>query len=84
LTKDQDKDVRSWAASALGSAFSQAPDKQQARGDLYRMSNDKDSSVRTYANYSLGRVSIFQASQAEIEEDYKKELKEAIEFFEKA
>ena len=40
--------------------------------------------VRTYANHSLGKISIFKASQAEKEEDYKKELEKAIEFFEKA
>ena len=72
------------AAYALGSAFSQVPDKQQAWNDLHRLTNDEDSYVRTYANHSLGKVSIFKASQAEKEEDYKKELEKAIEFFEKA
>jgi hypothetical protein len=40
--------------------------------------------VRSSSNHSLGRVSIFMASQAETDEDYKKELEEAIEFFETA
>jgi hypothetical protein len=39
--------------------------------------------VRTRAQYSLGKVFIFKASQEEKEEDYKKELEKAIEFFEK-
>ena len=60
------------------------PDKQQAWNDLNKLTNDEDSDVRAYANHSLGKVSIFKASQAEKEEDYKKELEKAIEFFEKA
>ena len=34
-------DVRSSAAFALGSAFSQVPDKQQAWNDLIRLTNDE-------------------------------------------
>jgi HEAT repeat protein len=34
LTNDKDRDVRSRAASALGSAFSHVPDKQLAWNDL--------------------------------------------------
>ncbi len=40
--------------------------------------------MRIDANYSLGKVSIFNASQAGEEEDYKKELEKAIKFFEVA
>ena len=58
------------------------PDKQQAWNDLHRLTSDEDSDVRTSSNHSLGRVSIFKASQAETDEDYKKELEKAIEFFE--
>ena len=36
------------------------------------------------ANHSLGRVSIFKASQAKTDEDYKKELEKAIEYFKSA
>jgi HEAT repeat protein len=82
LTSDEDSYVRSTAASALGSAFSQVPDKQQAWNDLHRLTSDESRSVRTSSNHSLGRVSIFMASQAETDEDYKKELEKAIEFFE--
>ena len=39
-------DVRSKAASALGSAFSQVPDKQQAWNDLHRLTTDEDVDVR--------------------------------------
>ncbi|AKB47043.1 Flagellar motor rotation protein MotB [Methanosarcina sp. Kolksee] len=81
LTNDENSDMRSEAASALGSAFSYVPDKQQAWNDLHRLTNDEDSFVRTFSNNSLGRALIFMASQAETDEDYKKELEKAIEFF---
>ncbi|MHB8102562.1 MAG: HEAT repeat domain-containing protein [Methanosarcina sp.] len=84
LTLDDDIEVRGRAAVALGSAFSHVPDKQQAWNDLHRLTSDKDNYVRTFSNHSLGRVSIFMASQAETDEDYKKELEKAIEYFEKA
>ena len=84
LTLDEDIDVRGRAAVALCSAFSHVPYKQQARNDLHRLTSDKDNYVRTFSNHSLGRVSIFMASQAETDEDYKKELEKAIEYFEKA
>jgi HEAT repeat protein len=86
LTTDENSDVRSQAADALGSAFSQVPDefKQLAWNDLHRLTTDENSDVRTFSNHSLGRVYIFKASQAETDEDYKKELEKAIEFFEKA
>src|SRR5690606_32583382 len=82
LTSDEDIDVRSSAALALGSAFSHVPDKQQAWDYLHRLTSDEDRSVRSSSNYSLARVSIFMASQAETDEDYKRELENAIEFFE--
>ncbi|MDD3248292.1 MAG: HEAT repeat domain-containing protein [Methanosarcina sp.] len=84
LTNDEDWSVRSKAASTIGSAFSNIPDKQQAWNDLHKLTNDKNDFVRIYTNHSLGKVSIFKASQAEKEEDYKKELEKAIEFFEKS
>ena len=84
LATDEDWDVRSGAASALGSSFSQVPDKQRAWNDLHKLATDEYSNVITYANHSLGRVSIFKASQAETDEDYKKELEKAIGFFETA
>lgn len=84
LAYDENDNVRSKAVSSLGAVFSQVPDKQQAWNDLHKLSNDQEKNVRVYANHSLGRVFIFKASQAEKEEDYKKELEKAIEFFEKA
>jgi HEAT repeat protein len=82
LTNDKDSKVRHNAAFALGSSFSQVPDKQKAWNDLHKLATDEDNYVRIYANHSLGKVSIFKASQAEREEDYKRELETAISFFE--
>jgi HEAT repeat protein len=82
LTNDEDIFVKYDTADALGSAFSHVPDKQQAWNDLQRLTNDEDSEVRGSSNHSLGRVSIYKASQAKTDEDYKKELEKAIEFFE--
>jgi HEAT repeat protein len=82
MTNDINWSVRHNAASALGNAFSQVPDKQQTWNDLIKMTNDENRSVRSSSNYSLAIVSIFKASQAETDEDYKKELEGAIEFFE--
>ena len=76
--------MRYQCCEALGSAFSHIPDKEQAWNDLHRLTSDEDSDVRISSNHSLGKVSIFTASQAETEEDYKKELEKAIEFFENA
>jgi HEAT repeat protein len=84
LTYDEDNYVRSGATFSIGSVFSQLPDKQQALSDLYRLTKDQYRSVRTFANNSLGKVSIYKASKAENEEDYKKELENAIEYFEES
>jgi hypothetical protein len=40
--------------------------------------------VREYANYSLGRVSIFKATEAESEENFRKEMENALTLFEKS
>ena len=84
LTSDKDEYVRSEAANALGSAFSHVHDKQKTWEDLSRLTYDRDSSVIAYSNHSLAKASIFQASLARTEEDYKNELERAIEFYEKA
>ena len=83
LTIDKDYDLRIEAASAIGSAFPYVPDKKQAWNDLRRLAID-NRKVRIHSNHSLGKISIFRASQAENEKDYRKELERAIEFFERA
>lgn len=84
LTNDMDRNVRENVARAFGSLYSHLPDKQKAWNDLIRLAKDECSYVRASSNHSLGRVSIFKASQAETDEGYKKELEKAIEFFETA
>ena len=41
--------VRYRAAKALGSVFSEVPDKEQAWNDLVRLTNDEDGRVRSQA-----------------------------------
>jgi HEAT repeat protein len=53
LANDEDFSVRYKAISALGSAFSQVPDKQQAWNNLLRLTNDEYRSVRYEAVSSL-------------------------------
>jgi hypothetical protein len=76
--------VRSGAADALGTAFQHVSDKDEAWEDLIRLTGDEDSSVRASANHSLGRGSIFRATDAEGKEDFRKEIKNALEFFERS
>ena len=83
LTKDEDNDVRRGAASALGSAFGHVTGKEQAANDLLALTKDEDSDVRSQAYHSLGKISIFKATEVK-EEDFKKELEKALEYFEKS
>lgn len=84
LTTSENSDVKRGTASTLGFAYSNVPDKQKIWNILMELSNDQNRNVRNYANHSLGKICIFQASQAEKDEDYKSALEKAIEFFEKA
>jgi HEAT repeat protein len=84
LTKDKDSDVRRGAALSLGPAFPHVPDKKQAWTDLLRFTKDEDSYVRVFANHTLGRAAIFRATEAEREEEFRKEIENALFFFERA
>ena len=84
LTQDKDSFVLWGAADALGTAFQHVPDKDAAWEDLHRLTRDEDSYVRAFANHSLGRASAFRATEAESEDDFESELKNAIEFFERS
>ncbi len=84
LSSDYHSLVRESAAHALGSAFSHVPDKKQAWEDLHRLTSDTDSYVRIAANHSSGKVCIFRASEAENENGFRKEMENALGFFEKA
>ena len=76
--------VRSVAADALGSSFALLPDKTQGWQDLLRLTQDQDSDVRMYAYHSLGRVSIYRASEACEKNAIRAELEAAVEFFERS
>jgi len=86
LMQDDDSYVRREAADALGSAFRLIPDalKDQAWHDLIRLTQDYDREVRVSANYSLGKVSLLKATDAANKNEFKNELKNALDFFEKS
>lgn len=84
LIQDDENFGRWEVAIALGGAFAYVPDKDQAWNDLQRLTKDELRSVRTFANYSLGKASIFKATEVENKEDIKRELETAIKFFEKS
>ena len=84
LTGDKDSDVRRGATTALGVAFQHVTDKKQATKELLELTGDKDRNVRVSVNYSLGKISIYRATEAESKEILKEELNKAIEYFEKS
>jgi HEAT repeat protein len=84
LALDEDSFIRCGAAESLGSAFPHVPDKKQAWTDLHRLAHDRDKNTLVLANHSLGRAYIFRATEAESEEEFRKELENALSFFEKA
>ena len=84
LTQDEDSYMRRRAAKALGSAFSHVPDKDAAWQDLHRLTQDEDSYVRMYVYHSLGRVSVFKATESNDSGTIKHELEEAVAYFEKS
>jgi HEAT repeat protein len=84
LTSNYNFYVRRRAAYALGRAFSHVPDKKQAWEDLHRLTSDTDSNVRIAANHSSGKVCISRAGEDESEDGFRKEMENALRFFEKA
>ena len=96
LTQDMKSDVQWGAVSAMGTVFSQVSDKDQAWQDLIRLAQDDNSEIRMYADpildrevrmyayHSLGRVSIFKATEAKDKNTLKMELEAAVKYFEKS
>jgi len=84
LTQNKNMNVRMGVVCALGSVFPSIPDKKQAWDDLILLTKDKNNYVRASANHSLGKASIYRATEAESEENFRKELEKALEFFEKS
>ncbi|AKB51629.1 hypothetical protein MSBRW_2376 [Methanosarcina barkeri str. Wiesmoor] len=81
--RNKDRNVRATVASILSSVYSQLPDQLQFWEELIELTSDEDIGVRRNAYYCLGKISIFKASQAENEIDYRREFEQAIKFFEK-
>ena len=85
LTQDENSDVRSNAAKALGSCFSAVPDKENAWSDLHRLTQDDYSDdVVIYAYHSLGSASVYKATEEEGEENFKENIRIAIDYFKKS
>lgn len=82
--KSKDRNIRETVISILSFIYSQLPDQQQFWDELIELKSDEDIGVRRNAYYSLGKISIFKASQAENETIYRKEFEQAIGFFENA
>jgi len=81
--RNKDRNVKATVASILSSVYSQLPDQRQFWEELIELTSDEDIGVRRNAYYCLGKISIFKASQAENEIDYRREFEQAIKFFEK-
>lgn len=81
--RNKDRNVRATVASIISSVYSQLPDQRQFWEELIEITSDEDIGVRRNAYYCLGKISIFKASQAENEIDYRREFEQAIKFFEK-
>ena len=84
LTGYEEDIVRLQAAYALGDAFSAVPDKEAAWQDLHRLTGDEDKYVGVFANHSLGKASIFKATEADGEEEFRRELENALQYFERS
>ncbi|MDR7664673.1 phosphorylase [Methanosarcina sp. Z-7115] len=81
--KNEDRNIKATVTSIISFVYSQLPDRQQFWEELIELTSDEDIGVRRNAYYSLGKISIFKASQAENEIDYRREFEQAIKFFEK-
>jgi len=84
LTSNEDGFVRLGAAEALGAAFPHVPDKGAAWVAMVDLSEDHEHNVRASANHSLGKASIFKATEAECEEDFRRDLENALQYFERS
>jgi hypothetical protein len=80
FTNDRHFNVRWGIANSIGSAFPYIPNKEQAWEDLVKLTTDNKNYVRVSAFHSMGRISVFKASESKSEEEYRKELENAIVF----
>lgn len=84
LTLDKESLARRHIAESIGFIFSYLPGKKRALKDLKRLESDEHPYVSSCAYHSLGKISIYNSSQATNEFDCKKELELAVEYFEKS
>lgn len=79
--KNEDRNKRETMVSIISFIYPELPDQQQFWDELIELTSDEDIGVRRNAYYSLGKISIFKASQSKNEIDYKRDFERAIEFF---
>jgi len=84
LSQNKEFHVRWRMVSIIESNFTYIPLKEQAWADLIRLSEDEEKQIRASAIYSLGKISIYKATEADSKENFKKELEKALDFFEKS
>jgi len=84
LSEDLNFDVRSEAAISFGQIYSYLPDQKKGYKLILQLINDKNPIVRINAIHSAGKVSIYLAGRMEDDAGFKRELENAIRFFEKA
>ena len=86
LTSHKEDYMRENIAHALGYVFGYIPDelKSVAWDDLIKLTEDNNYSVRVYANHSLGKICIHNASKSESKSISRDFLKEAIHYFERS
>ena len=83
MTKDCD--MLKIVAYALGSSFPYLTDEQKKKawGILIVLSEKQCDDITISANYSLGRASIYKATVANSDYEFREGLEKALEFFEK-
>ncbi len=84
LAGDDNSSVRRETAQVLGSTFANVPYKDSAWQDLIRLAGDVSSFVRVSANNSLGRASVFKATESDDEDNFRRELENALIYFQKS
>ena len=87
FVEDVDGNVQEIAARALSFAFAfstRIPNTNKTLQDLHKLTHHSSNYVRMYAYYCLGRGSISEATNSQDEDEFKKKLENALEFFEEA
>ena len=80
LSQDDGSFEKHEDTSDLDSTLPNNMDKNQNKDIKIELSNDKR--IRSLANYSLGKISIFKATLADSKDIFRKEIENALNFFE--